>query len=276
MMSSWCEGIYLRRVTSNHGWPDKERIMKLVGRKISRRLAAIWTVSSLLSPPIQVVADAEGPFRVLSPEGSKPHPAVLLVPGCSGFTATNGINLYDERASELQAAGYVVVFVDYVGRRMQRNCAHVSRGEVSADILEAAAWARDQSGVDAARISVIGWSYGAGGLLAALQAMPSDSLITKAVMYYPVCRSAVPWSANVTGLILLGGIDDIAFPALCDAVIRGMQPDKLRTVTYQNARHGFDMRGLGERADLPSGSPGYNAGAATASWSVVTDFLKKD
>ena len=250
--------------------------MKLVGRKIRRRLAAVWTVSSLLSLPMQVVADAEGPFRVLSPAGSKPHPAVLLVPGCSGFTATNGINLYDERAAELQAAGYVVVFVDYVGRRMQSNCAHVSRGEVSADILEAAAWARGQSAVDPARISVIGWSYGAGGLLAALEAMPSDLQITKAVMYYPVCRGAVPWSANVTGLMLLGGIDDIAFPALCDAIIRGMQPDKLRTVTYPNARHGFDIHGLGERADLPSGSPGYNANAAKASWSVVTDFLKKD
>jgi dienelactone hydrolase len=250
--------------------------MKLVGRKISGRLAAVWTVSSLLSLPIQVVADVEGPFRVLSPEGSKPHRAVLLVPGCSGFTTTNGINLYEERAAELKAAGYVVVFVDDVGRRMQSNCAHVSWDEVSADILEAAAWTRRQSGVDSARISVIGWSYGAGGLLALLKAMPSDSQITKAVMYYPVCRGAVPWSTNVTGLMLLGRIDDIAFPALCDAVIRGMQPDKLRTVTYPNARHGFDMRGLGERADLPSGSPGYNAEAATASWAVVTDFLKKD
>ena len=138
--------------------------MKVVGRKISRHLAAVWMVSSLLSLPMQVVAEAEGPFRVLSPEGSQPRPAVLLVPGCSGFTATNGINLYDERAAELQAAGYVVVFVDYVGRRMQSNCAHVSQGEVSADILEAAAWTRGQSAVDPARISVIGWSYGAGGL----------------------------------------------------------------------------------------------------------------
>ena len=68
--------------------------MKLVGGKMSGRLAAVWTLSSLLSLPIQVVADVEGPFRVLYPEGSKPHRAVLLVPGCSGFTATNGINLF--------------------------------------------------------------------------------------------------------------------------------------------------------------------------------------
>jgi hypothetical protein len=54
-------------------------------------------------------------------------------------------------------------------------------------------------------------------------------------MYYPVCRGAVLWSANVAGLMLLGGIDDIAFPALRDAVIRGMQPDQPGTVTYLNA-----------------------------------------
>jgi dienelactone hydrolase len=207
------------------------------------------------------------------PEGDAPHPAVLLVPGCAGFVAANGINLYDERAAELRTAGNVVVFVDYVGRRMQSNCAHVLQTEVSADILEAAAWARRQSGIDARRISVIGWSYGGGGVLAALQVMPLDAPITKAVMYYPACRGATPWSTSVAGSMLLGAMDDVAFPALCDAVVKGMAPDKLRAIIYRNARHGFDMRGLPERADHPSGSPGYNAEAAKASWSAVLDFL---
>ena len=73
--------------------------------------------------------------------------------------------------------------------------------------------------------------------------------------------------------MLLGAMDDVAFPALCDAVVKGMAADKLRAITYPNARHGFDMRGLPERADQPSGSPGYNAEAAKASWSAVLDFL---
>jgi dienelactone hydrolase len=218
---------------------------------------------------------AEEPFRVLSPADSTLHPTVLLVPGCSGFTATNGVNLYEERAAELQAAGYVVVFVDYIGRRMQTNCAHVSQAEASADILEAASWVRDQSNVDAARISVIGWSYGGGGVLAALKAMPpGPPAFAKAVIYYPVCRGAAPWTTNTTGLMLLGAIDDIAYPALCDAVAKGIPPEKLRAITYPNARHGFDMRGLPERTDLPSGSLAYNADAAKASWSAVLDFLK--
>ena len=82
---------------------------------------------------------------MLSPSGAAPHPAALLVPGCSGFPAVNGINPYDERAGELQAAGYAVVFVDYLGRF--NNCGHVSHAQVGEDILEAATWAREQAGV---------------------------------------------------------------------------------------------------------------------------------
>jgi dienelactone hydrolase len=186
---------------------------------------------------------------------------------------SNGVDHYNERAADLQAAGYVVVFVDYIHKRMQTNCAYVSQTEVGTDILEAATWTRRQSGIDAGRVSVIGWSYGGGGVLAALKAMPPVLPIKKAVMYYPVCRGAGPWSTVVAGLMLLGAMDDIAFPALCDAVAAGMPPDRLRTVTYPNARHGFDMRGLPVSADHASGAPGYNAEAAKASWSVVLDFL---
>jgi len=154
----------------------------------------------------------------------------------------------------LQAAGHVVLFVDYVGRRMQTNCAHVSQGEVSSD-FEAATWVGKQSGVDAGRISVIGWSYGGGGVLAALKAMPKPPLITKVVLYYPVCRGAGAWSADVASLMLLGQNDDIALPVLCEAVAREASPEKLHVIVYPNARHGFDMRNLPDRPDPPTGSP---------------------
>jgi dienelactone hydrolase len=139
-------------------------------------------------------------------------------------------------------------------------------------MLEAAKWAGSQTDVDPSRIFVIGWSYGAGGVLAALKAAPSDSPIAKAVMYYPVCRGAGPWSANITGLMLLGAADDIAPPALCNGVAQGMQPEKLRAITYPNARHGFDQRGLPEART--SGAPAYNAEAAKASWAAVVEFLR--
>lgn len=215
---------------------------------------------------------AEEPYRTWLPAGENPHAAVLFVPGCSGFAAANGINVYDERAAELQAAGYFVVYVDYIASRMQANCAHVLQDEVAQDVLEAVRWTRSQAGVDASRISVIGWSYGAGGLLAALKSVPADAPISRAVVYYPVCRGAPPWPNAVAGLMLLGAKDDIANPALCEPVSKDAPPDRLRVITYPNARHGFDMRGF--PTDAPSGAPAKNADAAHSSWATVIEFLR--
>ena len=226
---------------------------------------------------ISTMTHAAEPFRVLSPSAGTPSPAVLLVPGCSGFVARNGVNLYEERASELQAAGYFVVFVDYLKRRHLTDCAggrDVSHAEVAADILEAAAWIKDQVGVSSDKIFVIGWSYGGGGVLAALNAMPpGPPTLAKAVAYYPDCRRAMPWSSiSVSVLMLMGAMDEVALPALCDRAIKGAPPNSLHSVLYPNARHGFDMRGLPERAEF--GRLGYNAEAARASWMAVLDFLR--
>jgi dienelactone hydrolase len=217
---------------------------------------------------------AEEPYRMLSPSGAAPHPAVLLVPGCSGFAAVNGVNLYDERAGELQAAGNAVVFVDYLGRFS--NCGHIPHAQVGEGILEAVTWTRAQAGIDPGRISVIGWSYGGGGVLAALRAMPSGPpMFAKAVMYYPDCRGEKPWSAaDVFALMLMGAIDDVARPALCEAVVKGAPSNTLRSILYPNARHAFDVRSLPERAEYPFGTIGYNGEAAKASWATVLDFLR--
>lgn len=243
---------------------------------VIRAVSFIGSISAVLlalSRPAPVAASEEA-YRTLSPSGAAPHPAVLIVPGCSGFAATNGTSIYDERGAELQAAGYLVVFVDYIGRRLQNNCAHVSLSEVSTDILEAAKWTRHQVGVDASRIFVMGWSYGAGGVLAAMQAMPAKPSITKVVMYYPVCRGAGRWPTAVPGLMLLGAADDVASPALCIAVAKGVPTESLRVITYPNARHGFDQRGLPEGIDQPAGTPVYNAEASVASWTAVREFLQ--
>ena len=211
---------------------------------------------------------------MLAPPGDTPHPAVLLVPGCSGFAARNGVNHYELTAKQLRDAGYAVVFVDYVERRMQSNCAHVFPSEVATDIAEAAAWARAQPGIDGGRLSVIGWSFGAGGVLVALKAMPHEPPIAKAVLYYPVCRGTLPWSAPVRALMLLGGKDDIALPKLCKPIIDAIAADRLQVITFPDARHGFDAQSLPAPADPSPGVPAYNAEAAKAAWAAVLEFLR--
>jgi len=221
-------------------------------------------------------AEEEQAYQLLSPPEGSPHPAVLMVPGCSGFSAVNGIDIYHERAEALRAAGFVVVFVDYTGRRYLRDCAHVSRAEVGMDILAAAAWTRKQPGVDPQRISAIGWSYGGGGLLAALAAMPpGPPQFTKAVIYYPDCRGAVPWTADgVTALIMMGELDDVARPALCTSLVNRAPPNSVRAILYPDALHAFDVRSLPARAEFPFGTLGYNAEAARSSWTAVMDFIR--
>lgn len=248
--------------------------MLLTTPKRARLFAHLVAVTLALVTQVALAAE---PYRVLRPSVGASHPVVLLVPGCSGFVAHNGFNLYEDRASQLQAAGHVVVFVDYLTRRNLTNCAggrDVSHAEVAKDILEAAVWARGQPGVAAGKTYVIGWSYGGGGVLAALSVMPpGPPILTKAVMYYPDCRRATPWkSPGVSTLMLMGAIDEVALPALCDAVIKKAPRNSLRTVLYPNARHAFDLRSLPERAEF--GRTGYNAEAAQVSWATVLDFLR--
>jgi len=230
--------------------------------------------AAVLAASVTLAAE---PLRVLTPSSSTSNPAVLLVPGCSGFIARNGINHYEERAIELQAAGYFVVFVDYLSRRNLTDCAggrNISQTELAADILEAARWIREQPHVATDKVFAIGWSYGGGGVLAALAAMsPGETILARAVAYYPDCRGTKPWSsAGVTTLILLGAIDEVAIPALCDRVAKGVPSTELRTIVYPHARHGFDMRNLPERTEF--GRLGYNPEAAKASWTTVLEFLR--
>ena len=72
--------------------------------------------------------------------------------------------------------------------------------------------------------------------------------------------------------MLMGAIDEVALPALCNAAIKGAPPNSVRTVLYPNARHAFDVRSLPERTEF--GRIGYNAEADQASWAAVLDFLK--
>src|SRR5512143_4092885 len=72
----------------------------------------------LSTAPTPVVAQpAEGRYRIFQPDGPAPHPAVVFLPGCSGFGPENSRSRkgYEHHAEQLRRLGFVVVWADYLG-----------------------------------------------------------------------------------------------------------------------------------------------------------------
>ena len=94
---------------------------------------------------------ADGGYRIFRPDGAGPHPAIAFVSGCSGFSPRPAPKSYERIAGKFQAQGYLVLFVDYVGRRGIPNCSRgpISEADAAADLVAALAWLRSQPFVDA-------------------------------------------------------------------------------------------------------------------------------
>jgi dienelactone hydrolase len=248
--------------------------------KGSTALRAIATLCVLVLCASTSFAEAlSDGYRVFRPDGAGPYPSVALVSGCSGFAPVGARKFYERVADELRGRGYVVLFVDYVGRRGLQHCARppmVSEREAAHDLVMAVTWLRSQPFVDPARISALGWSYGGGAVLVALADNTDEQLgLARAIVYYPICRAVRPWRGATPVLMLLAGDDEVAPSRACQvAVEKSGTPSVVKTVTYHGALHAFDVSEIPEGTRGPGGAMGYNAQAASAAWKEVQDFLK--
>jgi dienelactone hydrolase len=184
---------------------------------------------------------------------------------------------YERSAERLRALGYFVVFADYLKRRGLESCAAaVSMDAAGQDAVEAAAWLRAQSGIDAKRVSVIGWSFGGGAVLAALARTSAERIpFSRAVVYYPACVGTRPWTIRIPLLVLFAGDDSTAPRSLCADVLEAKRDDPgIRQIVYPGAQHGFDMEGLPPKLKYGFGAVGYDPQAAAAAWAEVVAFLK--
>jgi dienelactone hydrolase len=235
------------------------------------RFAALAAFAGILLSG--TAAPAQESYRSFKPTGSGPAPILLFVSGCSGFVKFADLDFYAEQAEAMRAAGYFVVYVDYIGKRGLPNCSggRIDHATVAQDMAAALAWAKTQPGVDANRAYSIGWSFGGGGTIAALNA---GIALNKAVMIYPDCRGVKAWSKPVPTLALLGGADTVAPPALCEEPFKSVPAGSLRAITYPEAYHGFDVRSLPEKTTYAFGTIGYKKEAGDAAWKEIAAFLK--
>jgi dienelactone hydrolase len=124
--------------------------------------------------------------------------------------------------------------------------------EVAADAFGALRYLRSLPFVDAERVGVMGWSYGAGASLLASRAGyrrldPSGSAgkgFQAAVAFYPPCELAGTDTATPL-LMLLAGADDWTPPYMCISIGEMLQHANrpVRWIVYQNASHAFDQPG---------------------------------
>ena len=225
-------------------------------------------------------AFAESPgadYRSFQPDGPGPHPAVILLSGCDGFRPSNAPAVYERRAEHLRALGQIVVFADYLGRRGLKTCAGpVTHEDAARDLVSAAAWLASQPGVDASRVTAMGWSYGGRAVLVALARHSEKQLIfSRAVVYYPDCRALEPWNTRLPVLMLLGGADDMTRAKLCLDTVKGLAaPAAVKTVVYPGALHAFDVPELPAKMRYGFGTIGYQPDAAASAQKEVDQFLR--
>src|SRR5262245_51435874 len=183
----------------------------------------------------------------------------------------------ERRAERLRALGHVVIFVDYLGRRGLKTCAGpVTHDDAARDLLSAAAWLKSQATVDPARITAMGWSYGARAVLVALARHTEGNVpFSRVVVHYPDCRALQPWKGAVPVLMLLGGNDDMTPAKLCqEAVTKLAVPAAVRIVVYPEALHAFDVPELPAKMRSGLATIGYDPQAAAAAQKEIEQFLR--
>ena len=261
----------------------RPRAIARPGRAFLRTIAvaAIATVAVHAPSPLFGQSTPTPPYRMVRPQGPGPHPALLFVSGCSGFAPDSAPDHYPRVAREFAARGFVVVFVDYLAARDRKSCGGmVGPGDAAKDILAAARYASAQPFIRAGDVSVIGWSMGGGGVLAAISALPAGRAapFRRAVAYYPVCWGIdAPWRVAVPLLMLLAGRDEVSSTPACHQLVKRLgegQPIEVRV--YPAARHAFDVPDLPPLTRLPNGAPiGHHPESAAAAREEVRRFLAR-
>ena len=220
-------------------------------------------------------------YRLEKPKGAGPFPAVMMVPGCSGFEF--GKEHYNSVQKRLVELGFVTLRVDYLAARNFSSCANnsgiaVSAEEVAADIGIAAGYLKEQTFVKKDRLNVLGWSYGAAGALQALGRTYNREpvKVDAVVAYYPYCNAVQQrWDSETPVLVLVGMLDNVAPERSCTRFFSGLPDERLTIRTYEDAHHGFDDFKLPAETQYRFGTLGYNKAAAESAWMEVTNFLRR-
>ncbi len=182
------------------------------------------------------------------PPFAAPHPAVLLLHGCSGIG--RNIPMWQDF---LRSKGYASAAVESFQRRgVEEICTNFNRvpqRERLNDAFTALTAIASRSDIDPRRIVVMGFSNGAATVLAALnktieaQLPPGHTKFAAGIAMYPDCTGygSIPMYAPI--LTLVGESDDWTPAEPCVQLARKWG-DTFQTIVYPGAHHSFDIPDL--------------------------------
>jgi dienelactone hydrolase len=248
-------------------------------------------VPSLHEPPLSLAG------RLRIPEIDGKLPAVILLHGSAGPSEREG-----GYAAPLNDAGFITLELD---QWSPRGLAGGAEGrprtvvETLPDLYGARAWLAAHPRVDAARIGVIGFSFGAvAAMLAATRARNhpflGDDHFAALMPVYPICHlynrvRGFEFADLVDApiLIVTGALDaydnDPTAGETLVASLSDADRARVRAEVMAEAHHGFDMPGEAREASDPAGNRGqgglvtmaYNPEAAERSHALAVAFFSE-
>jgi dienelactone hydrolase len=255
-----------------------------------RHTWAVWAASALLAGcagPVTVSFPNATPAspRTISgaevrPDGPGPFPAVVLLHGCHGVSASTR-----QWADWFRARGYVALIVDsWAARDIHDGCVpgpDVPNTERFDDAVGALRWLHTRPYVDRGHVGVVGWSNGGVFAMAVVNgpslerarvrgvAVPQPGFAAAVAMYPGGCYSLVNEAVVRPLLVLIGDADDWTLPSECARMVDAMRSRGAPAgiVLYPGAVHYFDVIGQArtllpevENRNKPGGCCGATVG----------------
>jgi dienelactone hydrolase len=190
------------------------------------------------------------------PDGAGPYPAVVLLHGCHGVSASTR-----DWGRWFQARGYVALVVDsWAARGITDGCApgpDIPSTERFDDAVGALRWLHTRPYVDVRRVGAIGWSNGGVFAMAVVNGpslerarrrgveMPAPGFAAAVAMYPGGCYSLVNEQVVRPLLVLMGDADDWTLSTECARMVEAMRGRgaDATIVLYAGAVHYFDVEG---------------------------------
>lgn len=209
------------------------------------------------------------------PTGEGPFPAVVLLHPCSGRPP---VEVERAAARPYTALGYAVLAVDSFGSRgIADGCARGASADVVMDAYGALLHLASLPFIDAERIALVGYSFGATVALSAVEFDGPERLFdhqfVAAIAYSPSCPDKL--AVSVPTIILTGALDDWAPVRFCERMMahRTGLGAALRLIVYPGAQHAFNLP-LPPRRDYGYHLE-YNEAADRAAWSETAALLRQ-